>query len=70
MTKARIPITTGKVNLVTGTQTIKSARWPFGRNKFYELVKANLIKPHFTHEGARPVYSVEEINAAFQPCNA
>ncbi len=70
MTEPQNPIITEEVKFVTGTQAIKSARWPFGRNKFYGMVKANLIKPHFAYEGARPVYSVEEIDALFQPSSA
>ncbi len=50
---------------VTATQAIDSSRWPFGRNKFYQMVKENLITPRVPYQGARPVYSVREIDALF-----
>ncbi|WP_170754029.1 hypothetical protein [Ruegeria lacuscaerulensis] len=61
------PIVTDEAKFDAGTQAIRSTHWPFGRRKFHEMVKANLIKPHFAHAGARPIYYVEEIDAVFQP---
>ncbi|GAA6160149.1 hypothetical protein NBRC116589_23230 [Ruegeria sp. HU-ET01832] len=63
----KTPIITDEAKFVTGTQAISSTRWPFGRRKFHEMIKANLIKPHFARAGARPIYYVEEIDAVFQP---
>ena len=50
---------------VTATQAIKSSRWPFSRATFYKMVKENLIVPRTPYPGARPVYSVGEIDALY-----
>lgn len=54
---------------VSATQAIESPRWPFKRDKFYKMVKMEKITPITLYQGARPVYSVAEIDALFQPAS-
>ena len=59
------PIIPDDAKFVTATQAINSPRWPFRRDTFYKMVKRNQITPILPYEGARPVYSVAEIDAIY-----
>ncbi len=63
MTQAAI--ITDETRYVTGVQAIKSSRWPMGRDRFYKLVRAGLIKKVELYPGARPVFEVEQIDKLF-----
>lgn len=54
---------------VIATQAIESPRWPFRRDTFYKMVKQDRIIKHFPYPGSRPVYSVSDIDALYQPAS-
>jgi hypothetical protein len=60
------PTITEETKFVTGKQIVDSARWPFGNDKFYKMVREGLIKVYRPYEGARPAHKVNEIGALFE----
>lgn len=64
------PIISEEAKYVTGSQAIKSPRWPFKRDYFYRLVREGKIKPIKPYPGARPVYSVKQIDDLFEQPSA
>jgi hypothetical protein len=56
-----------EAKFVTGVQAIRSPRWPFGKDTFYKMVRDGLIKKVFPYEGARPVFSVAQIDTLYTP---
>ncbi len=59
MTSAYIP---DEAKFVTGVQAIRSPRWPFGKDTFYKMVREGVIEKVFPYPGARPVFSVAQID--------
>lgn len=59
------PTIADEAKFVTGTQAIKSPRWPFGRDTFYKMVRADQITKIFPYPGSRPVYSIKEIDGLY-----
>ena len=56
---------TEEAKFVTGIQAIRSPRWPFGKDTFYKMVREGSIKRVFPYEGARPVFSVAQIDTLY-----
>jgi len=54
-----------EAKFVTGVQAIRSPRWPFQKDTFYKMVREGLIDKVFPYPGARPVFSVKQIDSLY-----
>ncbi|OIQ42379.1 MAG: hypothetical protein BM560_08145 [Roseobacter sp. MedPE-SWde] len=54
-----------EAKFVTGVQAIRSPRWPFRKDTFYKIVREGMIKKVFPYPGARPVFSVAQIDKLY-----
>lgn len=62
MTSVHIP---DEAKFVTGVQAIRSPRWPFRKDTFYKMVREGMIDKVFPYPGARPVFSVKQIDSLY-----